>query len=405
LSNYDDSYQKGLIITDDISFDPILDFNLYRNAIVNIIKNSYPKFTIGIFGDWGTGKTTLMNAINESLEESDKNIVRVRFETWRYEREEQFALVPLLKTIAFALPDDEKFRPLKEKLKRGAINFLKRTPEILSSLISKYINEDVGTITKEAFDSFKKEFNSKMELLAEIDRDTLYFDGFDHIRKEINKIQKNNPNFKIVVFIDDLDRCSPKKTLEVLESIKVFLGMEGFIYIIGLSHDIVTKLIDIEYEKKGVKGEQYIKKIIQIPITLPDWNKNDIKKLLEDFISKEIIHKEYQTIINENIDLIVTAVEENPRETKRFLNNFIVAYEIYSKSGVKLNELLILQTLNMRWNEIYKLLINSDGLYLKKNLYMDLLQFFIIIISIILLVVVIDLFQIILFYLYFHNPF
>ena len=63
---------------------------------------------------------------------------------------------------------------------------------------------------------------------------------------------------------------SKKKTLEVLESIKVFLGMEGFIYVIGLSHDIVTKLIDIEYKESGVKGEQYIKKIIQIPITLPN---------------------------------------------------------------------------------------------------------------------------------------
>ena len=117
--------------------------------------------------------------------------------------------------------------------------------------------------------------------MQKIDRDTLYFDGFDDIKNEIHKIRMNNPNFKIVVFVDDLDRCSPKKALEVLESIKVFLGMEGFIYIIGLSHDIVTKLIDIEYEKNGVKGEQYIKKIIQIPITLPKWINDDIIKLVE----------------------------------------------------------------------------------------------------------------------------
>ena len=59
----DELYQKGLIITDDIAIDPILDFNSYRDAIVNIVRKSYPKFTIGIFGDWGTGKTTLMNSI------------------------------------------------------------------------------------------------------------------------------------------------------------------------------------------------------------------------------------------------------------------------------------------------------------------------------------------------------
>lgn len=52
----EDEYQRGLIITDDIAVEPILDFNLYTNAIVKIVKDSYPKFTIGLFGDWGDRK-------------------------------------------------------------------------------------------------------------------------------------------------------------------------------------------------------------------------------------------------------------------------------------------------------------------------------------------------------------
>jgi predicted ATPase len=48
------------MITDDIAFYPILDFNLYGDAITKIITQSYPKFSIGIYGDWGRGKTTLM---------------------------------------------------------------------------------------------------------------------------------------------------------------------------------------------------------------------------------------------------------------------------------------------------------------------------------------------------------
>lgn len=62
--------------------------------------------------------------------------------------------------------------------------------------------------------------------------------------------------------------------------------MEGFIYVVGLSYDIVTKLIDIEYEKNGVKGEEYIKKIIQIPITLPKWINSDIISLVQDLKNK-----------------------------------------------------------------------------------------------------------------------
>jgi len=355
LSVKEDEYQRGLIITDDIAIDPILDFNLYTNAIVKIIKDSYPKFTIGLFGDWGTGKTTLMNSVYRILQ-SDKNSILVRFETWRYEREEQFALIPLLKTIAFALPDEKQFQSLKQKLKRGAINFLKKSPDIASSLISRYLGEQAGKITEEVIDSFRKEFNSKLELLAEIDRDTLYFDGFEDIRTEIQKLRENNPDFRIVVFVDDLDRCSPRKTLEVLESIKVFLGMVGFIYIIGLSHDIVTKLIDIEYKESGVKGEQYIRKIIQIPITLPKWDNKDITKLIQDFKDRELIHKKYQDLIDS--DLISVAVENNPRDVKRFLNNFIIAFEIFNSiKNFRANELLLIQAIQLRWNAFYNLLM------------------------------------------------
>ncbi len=362
----EDEYQRGLIITDDIAIHPILDFNLYTNAIVKIIKDSYPKFTIGLFGDWGTGKTTLMNSIYKILQ-NDNNSILVRFETWRYEREEQFALVPLLKTIAFALPDEKKFQSLKQKLKRGAVNFLKKTPDIVSSIISKHVSEDVGTITAAAIDSFRKEFNSKLELLAEVDRDTLYFDGFEDIRNEIREIRQNNPAFRIVVFVDDLDRCSPRKTLEVLESIKVFLGMEGFIYVIGLSHDIVTKLIDIEYKETGVKGEQYIKKIIQIPITLPKWDNKDITKLRQDFKDKELIHKKYRDLINQ--DLISIAVENNPRELKRFLNNFIIAFEIFNSiENFQAKELLLIQAIQLRWNKFYNLLMTSDEKKFRREL-------------------------------------
>jgi predicted KAP-like P-loop ATPase len=56
-----DRYQKGLIITDDVSVAPILDFKYYKQVIIDIIKKSYPKFSIGVFVEWGTGKTTLMN--------------------------------------------------------------------------------------------------------------------------------------------------------------------------------------------------------------------------------------------------------------------------------------------------------------------------------------------------------
>ena len=76
--------QKGLILTDDVTLKPI-NLEKYSNAIVKIVKESYPKFTIGIFGDWGTGKTTLMNLIEENIK-GDKNTFIVKFEAWQLKR-------------------------------------------------------------------------------------------------------------------------------------------------------------------------------------------------------------------------------------------------------------------------------------------------------------------------------
>jgi hypothetical protein len=69
----------------------------------------------------------------------------------------------------------------------------------------------------------------------------------------------------------------------------VFLDIPGFVYIIGLSHETIDKLITAEYEKSGITGEQYIKKIIQIPIMVPEWNSSDIANLIEEVIIKNLM--------------------------------------------------------------------------------------------------------------------
>jgi uncharacterized protein YjbI with pentapeptide repeats/energy-coupling factor transporter ATP-binding protein EcfA2 len=385
LSREDDLFQRGLILTDDIAIDPILDFNLYRNAIVNIVKTSHPKFTIGIFGEWGAGKTTLINSVDNALQ-TDKNLITVRLEAWRY-KWEQFPIASLLKSIAYALPAEKQFEDLKKKLETSAINFLKNTADILTSIISKYASEEYE-ISQEMFDTFKKELNSKIQLIAELDRDTVYFDGFEEIKKEIKNLRLENPALRIIVYVDDLDKCSPKKALELLEIIRVFQDVEGFIFIIGISHDMLIKLSNIEINQKSNEGEHYIKNLIQVPIALPKWSNQDTVKLVRDFIKKGMIHDKFKDIVDKNIELISVAIDNNPREIKRFLNNFIVAHEIFSgkksfekkelifsgKKSFDAKELLVIQAIHLRWKKFYNTLVKSDQSFFKgldKYLKMD----------------------------------
>ncbi|MDP9304804.1 MAG: pentapeptide repeat-containing protein [Thermoproteota archaeon] len=372
MSREDELVQSGLILTDDAVIDPILDFNLYSNAIVNIIKNSHPKFSIGVFGDWGTGKTTLINSVDKALQ-TDRDLVKIRLEASRYKRE-MFPLVSLLKSIAYTLPAEKEFENLKQKLETSAINFLKRTPDILTSIISKYASEE-DEISHEMINTFKKELNSKIQLIAELDRDTIYFDGFKEIKKEIKNLRVDNPAFRIVIFVDDLDKCSPGKAFEILEMIRVFHDIEGFIYIIGISHDMIVKLSKVGNSESSIDGERYIKKLIQVPITLPKWSNQDIVRLVKDLIKKGMIHDKFKDVVDKNIELISVAIDNNPREIKRFLNNFFVACEIFSgKKNFEAKELLVVQAVHLRWNKLYNILVKSDESFfrgLDKYLKMD----------------------------------
>ena len=152
LSNETEVVQRGLIITDDTAEYPILDFSLYREAIKNIVKNSYPKFTIGLFGDWGTGKTTLMNSIRKELKKDEENILTVWFDAWKYENEKQFALIPLLKTITNSIKDekDEKKKNLKEALKEATIFALGISNDIFSSIVTNYAGKEAGGLFKKS---------------------------------------------------------------------------------------------------------------------------------------------------------------------------------------------------------------------------------------------------------------
>ena len=129
----------------------------------------------------------------------------------------------------------------------------------------------------------------------ELERDTLYYDGLERIRGAMSNISS-----KIVVFIDDLDRCSPKKVIEVFESMKIFLDIEGFVYVLGLSREIILKAIEEVYRKYEINGEEYVRKIIQVPLKIPEWTEEHIVCLIDDLLKNKNIGAKYRDTISSN---------------------------------------------------------------------------------------------------------
>ena len=107
------------IISDDPTLNDSLDFKTYSKNLSNLIINSKPKFSIGVFGQWGTGKTSLMKMIENDITQEKKEVLTVWFEPWKYENEKYFTIVPLLRTIRIALENtfnDNKIRQIKNGL-------------------------------------------------------------------------------------------------------------------------------------------------------------------------------------------------------------------------------------------------------------------------------------------------
>jgi len=360
------------------------DFTRYANAISNIILNSSPRFTVGIFGEWGTGKTTLMLNMKKILE--DRNCNCLLFNAWRYEREKTYSTIPLMLSMIESLLQNRKVHTDLMKDSDNRIEKIIRKAGRVIRGLSFYAEAGIPSLAQVGFNydaskvneaedtppaSFLETYKEKKPLLQE---------GVELIEDllDIAEGPTENKYLKLIVFIDDLDRCTPEKAAEVFESIKIFFDMKGLVFVLGLSKRIVEAAIDSKYKgfTGGIfTGSDYLKKIIQISFSLPAWSEEDLELYINSLLENRT-NDENKNFFKENTHLIVIAVESNPREVKRLLNNFILASEILGESDtVDKKELLAVQSLLNRWKWFYdeivhdrnKLKILEDHWFTKKG--------------------------------------
>ena len=109
----EDSSSYTKILTDNVEVEPTLKFGTFSDTIVKMIKGSHPNFAVGIYGEWGTGKTTSMKLIQERLN-AHRNILTIWFNAWTYEQEKQFVLESLMKVIAYKMNDFPNYKKAKD---------------------------------------------------------------------------------------------------------------------------------------------------------------------------------------------------------------------------------------------------------------------------------------------------
>jgi predicted KAP-like P-loop ATPase len=149
---------KLKIITDEPTLEDALDFKNYSRSLAGIITNSTPRFSIGIFGGWGTGKTSLMSMTRQILDDNDK-IVTVWFDAWRYEREEYLAVIPFLRTVKLSIDAVQKSKTGDwEKVKEGVV----KAANVFSKITTVGI---IAGIPLQLFTCFIIEFMRQLKFL------------------------------------------------------------------------------------------------------------------------------------------------------------------------------------------------------------------------------------------------
>lgn len=229
------------ILLDSPTAIPALGYGEIGQAFATIISQSEPRFTIGIFGGWGTGKTTLMEAIKAALPRS--TLVIADFSAWRFEREPQL-LVPLLDTIRAALvhwseQSDARTRKKVRSISISIGHVIRALATGLSGEVglpgAAKVSYDVGKAL-DALSNPRKPENVQ----------SLYVAAFQELKIAFGKLSTTGITH-VVVFVDDLDRCLPANALDLLESIKLFFDLPGFVFVAGLDEDVVERAISTKF--------------------------------------------------------------------------------------------------------------------------------------------------------------
>lgn len=291
-----------------------LGFNSFASGVATFIRseNRLP-FTLGIYGAWGSGKTTMMNLVRLHLA-TDPPVKTVWFDAWKYNRKE-LLWNALIQVILRRIHEDDGVKPLAKSLALAlattAAKFAARTAIKIGTQ---------GLVSDDMINDFAKQFSG-------VSGDNIYdhVEGFEGKFANVVKEYVGEKG-RLVVFIDDLDRCLPEGAITVLESLKLFLDRSQCVFVIGVDEAALAEAIKTTYGRDAkLLGRDYLDKIVQVSVPVPAADgPNLVAALVED---------ETDSVINNDVKKVVYAgIGGNPRRLKRFISAFALTKALVADS-------------------------------------------------------------------------
>lgn len=394
--------------------EDLLGYRFHAKLLKDIVldDNMLPT-SIGIFGNWGYGKSSLMLLMQKEVDieiakqnnaGKDWRVLQVRFNGWQYENYEstKYSLIQVLldSVESYLSANKDFFEKLDGLLRRinllkvGVLLFKKYTWSQIPSEIKDHLpssDELKKCIDVDNIDKFRAEFVN--------DRTSLFVTSF---RKLFGSIIKDAQFKSVIVYIDDLDRCSGERMIECIEAIKLFLNVDHTAFVLGADERMVELAIKEHYpvqdRNKSViysPFSDYLEKLIQIPYRLPKLSFGEqatyIMFLLlkskypnyfdgvlanyYEFKDKEpfkvYTYKQFKQDLNgrnipdvekllEIVPMMNRFLNGTPRQLKRFLNTFDLRLRMVKVASMReINEIILAKLMLLEYNFKYQKLFES----------------------------------------------
>ncbi|AYJ81132.1 MULTISPECIES: KAP family P-loop NTPase fold protein [Aliarcobacter] len=425
---------------DNETTEDFLNYEVHCDLIKEYVTNpNLLPLTIGVFGDWGSGKSSIMKILEQKLEDDEK-VLTIYFNSWLFESY-QDAKISLLENILLELSKNET---LGETAKKKILSLISRVDymKLAKDGIKKYgknvvdiiATGGVGSVIEAGFSMLKKEKIDELET-ADLSKLNEYIkdeqkntskNTIKTFRKDFEELINLTDYESVVIFIDDLDRCMPERVIETLEAIKLFLSVPNTAFVIGADERIIKHSISMHLKLHTLNSDSdylqdskqivtdYIEKLIQIPYRLPKLSLSEIetynnllfcKTQLEEDDFK-IVYDDYQSFkqsdfysaysyghIKEKINfddkpslssllnlshsmsqMITTILKGNPRQTKRFLNTFILRTKLASVAKIDIDIFVLIKLMLLEYfdtklfKKLNELQSKNDGFFHEINI-------------------------------------
>ncbi len=279
----------------------------YAKGLVKFIECTATPITIALQGEWGSGKTSLMNTLHGELCGPNGLFLPVWINTWEYAlmRDSSSTLIQIIsKMVQQTANDNEaKRKVLFEKVKK----------------IGAVAAKTAITISGGDGGSIDELFSNKSSSVGDLR---------DELQETVNEKVRESGKRGFIFFIDDLDRINPPTAVELLELLKNIFTLENCVFVLAIDYDVVVKGLKPKFGELTDSNERefrsFFDKIIQVPFSMPVGNYH-VDEFLRDSLLKigwcSSAQHENKLLMSRISEAAKITVGNNPRSLKRLLNN------------------------------------------------------------------------------------